>query len=211
MGRSRFGWIAALSLGPTLALGGCATTGPLPDVRTADDLGEARWVETTPSVRTLLVAPRRIGPVARPGEDAADLAIGSFFARYDSPAGPLDQLALMVVLEGRTSTHILDSGLSLMLEIDGEFFEGEPGLGNNSVSWNPADEGRATLAIPISPEILRALASAESVRGRIGAYAVFDFPTAERDRLGDVLNGLPQDFRPAPTAGGTRALQALIL
>jgi len=181
------------------------TTGAAPP----EGLGEARWVETTPTVRTLLVAPTRLGDVARPGEDAATLAIGSFFARYDSPRGPVDQLALMVVLEGKTAAHILDSGLSLMLEIDGHFFQGQPGLGNNSVSWDPANEGRATLAIPISRELLVALASADVVRGRVGAYATFDFPTAKRSRLGDVLRGLPADYRANPVAASLRAQGAL--
>lgn len=191
-------------------LGGCATSQADIGAPAPGDLGEARWVETTPDVRTLLVTPDRICEVALPGEDAATLAIGSFFARYDSPAGPIDQLAIMVVLEGEPTAGILQSGMSLTLEIDGEMFVGQPGLGSNSVSWDPSNDGKATLAIPISPDVLEALAGAETVRGRVGSWATFDFPTETRDRLQHVLRGLPEDFRPQPQAGSVRALQAII-
>jgi len=193
-----------------LSTGACAGPRSAPESLLPEGLGAARWVETTPDVRTLLVAPAPICQVSRPGEEAADLAIGSFFARYHAPTGPVDQLALMVVLEGETAAYILDSGLSLMLEIDGEVYAGEPGLGSNSVSWDPRDNGRATLAIPISRPILSELAEAEVVRGRIGAWATFDFPAPARDRLRDVLLGLPEDFRPTLDAAAVRALKASI-
>ena len=201
MGYEKIGWIAVISL----ILGGCATSAT-PASQAPPGLGDAHWIETQPDVRTLMVAPRPVADVARPGEDPAALAIGSFFARYDSPDGPVDQLALMVVLEGESATRVLASGRSLLLEIDGEFFQGEPGLGSNNVHWDPADGGRATLAIPISPEILRALADAELVRGRVGAYGSFDFPDRARTRLGDLLRGLPSDY--AATAP-TPALRAI--
>jgi hypothetical protein len=214
MGRKDNGRIAAPSLAFAMALlitlGGCAAGQSDVQAPVPHELGEARWVETTPQVRTLLVSPAPICEVARPGEDAAALAIGSFFARYDAPTGPVDQLALMIVLEGQTAAHILDSGLSLMLEIDGEVFTGQPGLGSNSVSWDPRNQGRATLAIPISPSVLDGLAQAEVVRGRIGAWATFDFPAPSRDRLRDVLRGLPEDFEPTVTGATVRALKASI-
>lgn len=203
MGYEKIGWIAVISL----ALGGCATSAT-PAPQHPDGIGEARWVETRTDVRTLLVSPRRVAEVARPGEDAAELAIGSFFARYESDRGPVDQLALMIVLRGETATRVLASGRSLLLEIDGEFFQGEPGLGNNSVSWDPSDGGRATLAIPISPEVLRALSDAESVRGRIGAYGAFDFPNRTRARLADLLRGLPEDFSATTPDAAVRAIVA---
>ncbi len=214
MKRTTNSWIAAPPLASALvlltALGGCATTQADIDAPAPGDLGEARWVETTPEVRTLLVTPDRICEVALPGEDAATLAIGSFFARYDSPAGPIDQLAIMLVLEGEPTAGILQSGMNLTLEIDGEMFVGQPGLGSNSVSWDPSNNGRATLAIPISPEVLDTLAGAKTVRGRVGSWATFDFPTETRNRLRDVLQGVPEDFRAQPQAGSVRSLQAII-
>ncbi len=204
MGFAKIGWTAALSIHLVGCAGmGAATPSPEPHVQT-----EARWVETRPDVRTLVVSPNRVGEVARPGERSADLAIGSFFARYRSPSGPVDQLALMVVLEGEYARHVLQSGMSLLLEIDGEFYQGEPGLGSNNVHWDPTDGGRATLAIPISPELLHSLATAELVRGRVGAYGGFDFPQSTRQRLGDVLAGIPADFNPSPSASSAKALIA---
>ncbi|HKK92965.1 MAG TPA: hypothetical protein VJ925_06000 [Longimicrobiales bacterium] len=204
MGIGKIGWTAAISI----SLAGCAGVGTPSPVQQPAVQSEARWVETRPDVRTLIVRPDRVGEVARPGEKSAGLAIGSFFARYRSPAGPVDQLALMVVLEGEYATHVLQSGMSLLLEIDGEFFQGEPGLGSNNVHWDPADGGRATLAIPISPELLHSLATADLVRGRIGAYGGFDFPESKRERLGDVLAGIPDDFNPSPNPTSARALIA---
>ncbi len=201
MGHEKIGWIAVISL----ILGGCATTAD-PAVPAPEGLGDAHWVETRPDVRTLMVAPRRVADVARPGEDAASLAIGSFFARYQSPEGPVDQLALMVVLEGESASRVLASGRSLLLEIDGEFFQGEPGLGSNNVHWDPADGGRATLAIPISPDVLRTLADADLVRGRVGAYGSFDFPDRTRARLGDLLRGLPADYSGSARGVALRAI-----
>jgi|GEM_PF-4883059 len=204
MGYGKIGWIATISI----SLAGCARAWAPPPVQQPTLQSEARWVETRDDVRTLLVSPGRVGEVARPGEQSARLAIGSFFARYRSSAGPLDQLALMVVLEGEYATHVLQSGMSLLLEIDGEFFQGKPGLGSNNVHWDPADGGTATLAIPISPELLHTLATAELVRGRIGAYGGFDFPVSKRRRLGAVLAGIPDDFNPSPMASSVRALTA---
>lgn len=204
MGFAKNGWTAIISI----FLVGCAGVGTPAPTRQLAVESEARWVETRSDVRTLVVSPNRVGKVARPGEKSAGLAIGSFFARYRSPNGPVDQLALMVVLEGEYATHVLQSGMSLLLEIDGEFFQGEPGLGSNNVHWDPADGGRATLAIPISPELLHSLATAELVRGRIGAYGGFDFPESKRERLGDVLAGIPADFNPSPDPARAQALIA---
>jgi hypothetical protein len=191
--------LAATPVILALALSACAGGAPGPaSTRPAPDgPGEARWVESTPGTRTLLVSPDRVARVSDPGESSADLAIGAFFARYTSEAGPLDQLALMVVLEGEEATRLLDSGLQLVLQIDGEYFIGEPGLGSNSVHWDPRNGGRATLAIPISPEILAQLCGAERVHGRIGAFASFDFPAAKRARLGDLLPEIPADYQPS--------------
>lgn len=198
--RSTMIGLAATPLILTLALAGCATGASDGATGVSDAIGEARWVESTPGTRTLLVPPDRVGAVSRPGEPGADLAIGAFFARYNSDAGPLDQVALMIVLEGEQATRLLDSGLQLLLEIDGEYFVGEPGLGSNSVHWDPRNGGRATLAIPISPETLGHLSDADRVQGRIGAFGAFEFPVGKRARLGDLLEGIPADYQPSPAA-----------
>jgi hypothetical protein len=159
-------------------------------------------------VSTLVVHPTPVGTVAKPGYRPADLHIGAFYARFDRPQGPVDQLALMVEVQGRHAAELVQESRQLLLEVDGNLFTGEPGLSENSFRIsNESGRTRATLAIPVTPEILLLLADAEDVRGRLGLWGSFVFPERCRGRLKQLLHELPPD---APLDdGAVRALSRI--
>lgn len=156
--------------------------------------GQPHWVQgPTSQVRTLLLDPVDIGPVAVPGRARSRLRVGAFFARYQRGDGPVDQLALMLEVTGPDADHVLDGSRALLLDVDGELFIGEPGASSNSVRVDQVeDAGRVTLVIPITPEYLTLLADAREVRGRVGLWAGFSFPTRARARFQALLEGLPE-------------------
>src|SRR6056297_2910630 len=59
MGIGKIGWTAAISI----SLAGCAGVGTPSPVQQPAVQSEARWVETRPDVRTLIVRPDRVGEV----------------------------------------------------------------------------------------------------------------------------------------------------
>jgi hypothetical protein len=153
-----------------------------------------RWVEgPTPDVRTLLLRPIHIGAVEGAGHAPAELDVGAFFARFDSEGGPVDQLALMIEVHGADAAELLRSSRQLLLEVDGELFVGEPGVSANSFRVDQVeDRPRATVVIPVGPEVLAQLAEADVVRGRLGLWASFTVPPSCRERFRELLAALPE-------------------
>ena len=186
--------LLVLALGLAVIPAGCAT--PSGSAHTpAPEISAARWVAgPTPEVRTLLVSPAAIARIDAPGMSDAQLSIGAFFTRWDSPSGSIDQLALLVELVGDRPMDFISFQPSLLLEMDGTVIDRAPGVTGNSVSWDTTAEGRrARMVIPITPVELRALADADQVRGRVGLWAAFAFDAAARARLATVLEGMPAD------------------
>ncbi|MEQ9569674.1 MAG: hypothetical protein RLN75_05745 [Longimicrobiales bacterium] len=179
-------------IGATLG-SGCATTAPrIPEAdRSA---GAVRGVDgPTPHVRTQLQSPIHVGAVDGAGHRPARLDVGAFFARFERSAGPMDQLALMIEVKGGDVPALLRSSRQLLLEVDGELFVGEPGISANSFRVDlVGDEPRATVVIPVAPELLARLADAEVVRGRLGLWAAFTLPPRCRTRFRDLLRALPE-------------------
>lgn len=156
-------------------------------------------------ISTLLVSPTPVGTVEKPGYAPAKLRIGAFYARFERDEGPVDQLALMIEVRGRDAEELLRESRELLLQVDGALFTGRPGISENSFRIShEAGRTRATLAIPITPEILLLLADAGEVRGRLGLWGSFTFPSHCRGHLKQLLAELPPD---APlTFTGVRAL-----
>lgn len=197
-----------VALAGALLVSGCAfhsvPEGPYP--------GDAPAVQRVESgnerVSTLLVSPTPVGTVEKPGYAPAKLRIGAFYARFDGQDGPMDQLALIVEVQGRHAPELLEESRELLLQVDGALFTGEPGVTENSFRISDdAGRPRATLAIPITPEILLLLADAHEVRGRLGLWGSFTFPVRCRGHLKQLLAELPAD---APlTLNGVRALSRI--
>ena len=170
---------------------GCAHA-PLPEI---DRTPEAvRWVEGPgPDVRTLLLRPIHIGAVDGAGHHPADVEVGAFFARFRGDSGPVDQLALMIEVRGVDAEELLRTSRELLLEVDGEFFVGQPGVSENSFRVDLVDDApRATVVIPVAPDILERLAGADVVRGRLGLWASFTVPASCRQRFRELLRALPE-------------------
>jgi hypothetical protein len=170
---------------------GCAHA-PLPEA--VPSSSDVRWIEgPTPDVRTLLLRPIRIGAVEGAGHAPAEVDVGAFFARYRSADGPVDQLALMIEVTGADAPELLRLSRQLLLEVDGELFVGEPGVSDNSYRVDHTHEApRATVVIPVGPDVLERLASAEVVRGRLGLWASFTLPSSCRQRFRELLTAMPE-------------------
>ncbi len=184
---------AILTLTGVALVSGCATYAPgLPEAERSPSA--VRWVEgPTPDVRTLLLSPIHVGVVDGAGHRPAQLDVGAFFARFQSAGGPMDQLALMIEVQGQDVPGLLRTSRQLILEVDGELFAGEPGISDNSFRVDLVDdEPRATVVIPVGPELLARLADAEIVRGRLGLWAAFTLPPDCRARFRELLQALPE-------------------
>ena len=187
---------------------GCAHA-PLPEAERLS--GDVRWVEgPTPDVRTLLLRPIHIGAVEGAGHARAEVDVGAFFARYRSDTGPVDQLALMIEVTGAEAPEMLRRSRQLLLEVDGDLFVGEPGVSANSFRVDQdGDAPRATVVIPVGPDVLARLAGAEVVRGRLGIWASFTLPSSCRQRFRDLLKALPEGASSTVLQG--RALRRVTL
>lgn len=186
--------IPCITLLGVVLLSGCAMT-PAPGAPGTPGPTAVRHVDTGHAhVSTLLVPPTDVGTVAKPGFAPAELRIGAFYARFERSEGPVDQLALMLELKGRDALALLEESRELLLQVDGHLFSGRPGVSENSFRVSTEAGGtRATLAIPVTPDVLLLLSEAGEVRGRLGLWGSFTFPDACRGRLRDLLLELPAD------------------
>lgn len=183
---------ALAALAGAVLVSGCAGQSALPDA--VPPSAAVRWVDgPTPDVRTLLLAPASVGAVEGAGHRPASLEMGAFFARFHGESGIVEQLALMIEVQGADVPGLLQRSRQLLLEVDGELFVGEPGLSENSFRVDLVDDDpRATVVIPVTVDILEHLVEAQVVRGRLGLWASFDLPVATRTRFRELLRALPE-------------------
>ena len=89
---------------------------------------------------------------------------------YQQGLGCAAALALMIEVTGTDAPELLRLSRQLLLEVDGDLFVGEPGVSANSFRVDQKDDSpRATVVIPVGPDVLERLAAAETVRGRLRA------------------------------------------
>lgn len=158
-------------------------------------------------VSTLMVDPVRIGRITVPGQPSVQVSIGAFYARFDAPGGVVDELALMVQLQGSGAESLVEASRELLLDIDGMLFTGVPGASENSFRVERSSaESRAMMAIPISPDVLLRLAEADQVRGRVGLWGSFAFPDSPRSRFAALVRSLPPGA-PRATSAAVQALR----
>lgn len=183
---------ALAALAGAVLLSGCAGHSSLPEA--VPPSSDVQWIEgPTPDVRTLLLTPASIGAVEGAGHQPASLEMGAFFARFLGDSGTVEQLALMIEVQGADVPGLLQRSRQLLLEVDGELFVGEPGLSENSFRVDLVDDApRATVVIPVTVDILEHLAEASVVRGRLGLWASFDLPADTRSRFRALLRALPE-------------------
>lgn len=187
----RIPWFALLG---GVLMSGCALN-PEPGMRGPDGSAAVQRVETGDThVSALVVTPTPVGSVQKPGYAPAKLQIGAFYARLERVDGPVDQLSLMLEVQGPDALELVRESRQLLLQVDGELFTGEPGVSENSFRVSHESGGtRATLAIPVTPRILLMLADAREVRGRLGLWGSFTFPQRCRGHLKALLHELPPD------------------
>lgn len=200
-------WTLGMALTGLLATGCLPAPGTGPTPAPQDG---ARWVEgPTSQVRTLLVPAERMSRLEAPGSPRVEVSMGAFFARFETRSGPLDQLALLVVLEGSDPVTVVELGDRLLLEMDGARFVGEPGGTANSYRLEAVPAGvRLTMAVPVGLPELERLIDAGEVRGQLGSWGVFSFPREDRIRLRSLVEQLPPGAPLlAPLGTGARLAQ----
>jgi hypothetical protein len=155
----------------------------------------AHWVQSPDGeVQTLLLDPLPVIELTRGGiPTGTTLSMGAFYARWDSPMGPLDELALMVQLVGGNPEAVLGEDMELLFAIDGEVLAGRTGASDNSRQARITPRGReVTLALPIDPDRLEQMTEAGSVRIQVGVQEAFELPLGVRIRLGSLLTSIPE-------------------
>jgi hypothetical protein len=179
------GWRRS-SLVLALALAGCL---PQPGFTEPD---EAHWIEQPDDVRVLLVPPRPTTRLEAPGLPTVDVAVGAFFARWSPGGDPVDQLALLVVMDGWDAEILTQLADRLLLEIDGTRYVGAPGSSENSLRMERTPAGlRVTMAVPVGlPELTR-LIEARDVMAQLGPWGVFGLSRDQRMRFRSLVEKLP--------------------
>lgn len=157
---------------------------------------EARRVQgPAPGVRTLLVQPTHAGRVDIPESHAeVEVSVGAFFSRWETEEARLDQLALLIQLEGEYSEELVRLGHELLLQVDEALYVGEPGNAGNSFRMKAVPAGRQlSVAIPTGVLALEDLVAARTVRGVLGQRGAFAFPGPTRQRFTSLLRNMPTD------------------
>lgn len=188
-----------LAAAGVLLAAGCAPATPSQGALGPQD-SPAQWVPgPDPGIRTLVVHPQRTGQLAVPGSnDSVQLSIGAFFSRWELEGAKLDQLALLIQLEGSDAQALMTLGRELLLEMDGALYVGEPGTTGSSFHLRTVDGVRQlSVAVPIHVLALQELIDARTVRGVLGETSAFAFPREGRARLRSLLLEMPADGAPA--------------
>jgi hypothetical protein len=121
-----------------------------------------------------------------------DVSVGAFFARWAPGGDPVDQLALLVVMEGRDAETLTQLADRLLLEIDGTRYVGAPGTSENSLRMERTAAGlRVTMAVPVGLTELTRLIEARDVMAQLGPWGVFGLPRTERLRFRSLVEKLP--------------------
>ena len=180
----------------TLLASACVPSGMAPPDPVYPDGVEARWIEgPAPGVRTLLVQPTHAGRVDILESHAeVEVSVGAFFSRWETEEARLDQLALLIQLEGDDPEELVRLSHELLLQVDEALYVGEPGNTGNSFHMKAVPAGRQlSVAIPIGVEALENLVTARTVRGILGQRGAFAFPGSTRQRFTSLLRKMPTD------------------
>ena len=108
--------------------------------------------------------------------------------------GP-DRLALVIVAENDSLKPLLRESRQLLLDVDGTLFQTHPMPDPRLYALEATSTGlKETVIVPIDRHLLTLMVESETVRGRVGHWLAFDLSDDVRDRLGDLLTALPEDF-----------------
>lgn len=156
-----------------------------------------RISDRSPTTQSVTLLPQRLEAAASFGATPeVRLYVGGMasFGAVNS-VGPVNRLALVILAASDSINPVLHESRQLLLDIDGEFYQTHPMSDPRLYTFGPTGLGYTeTVIVPIDRHLLTLLASAESVRGRVGLWLAFDLPPGVLARLGDLLTALPDDF-----------------
>ena len=156
-----------------------------------------RMSDRSPTTRSVTLLPQQLEAAASFRETPeVRLYVGGMASfRKVNGMGPVNRLALVILAASDSINPVLHESRQLLLDIDGEFYRTYPTSDPRLYTFGPTDLGYTeTVIVPIDRHLLTLLASAKSVRGRVGLWLAFDLPPEVIARLGDLLNALPDDF-----------------
>ena len=157
------------------------------------------WVsERSATRRTVTLLPQqleRTGSVEAATE--ARLYVGGMASFTDGVGvfGSPNRLALVILAANDSIRPMLRDSRQLLLDVDGELYQTNPMPDPRFYTYGWTGLGHTeTVIVPIDRDLLRLLAEAESVRGRVGHWLAFDVSRQVIDRLGDLLTAIPEGF-----------------
>ena len=176
----------------------CATSPATHSVPPEPASAEARWVEGPEAgIQTLLLSPTSVTSFETSGDGEVEVSVGAFYTRWEQRGATMDQLALLVQLEGDDLALLERAAGDIRLIMDGELYQGHPVESPSGRFREPrAGRHRLSVAVPICSENLRTLIEARDVRGQLGPSPVFRIPVTDRRRMETVLRHVP-DAGPA--------------
>ena len=167
---------------------------PAPPTSTPHILYRVAEAPVEPSTLTLL--PRRIGAqVAAGGSDEVRVYLGGLSTFRGSSADPFNKLAIVLLAARDSAAPLLQEHRQVVLDMDGRLFMTHPEPDPRLYTYQKTGFGYTeTVFIPMSREMLRRLAGAETVRGRLGHWITFELTSRCLQRLADLHEALPEGF-----------------
>ncbi len=137
-----------------------------------------RAVNRATGLTSIVVSPSPVDLGGSPRQDGLSLSIGAHYAARSGPdRDPQEVFALLFVASAERMSPIFAVDRRLLLDIDGHLFTstgsaaGRVGLYGSRTTETGI---RERVFVPISREIIRRLAEAEHVRGRLGSWVTFE-------------------------------------
>ena len=156
-----------------------------------------RMSDLSPATRSVTLLPQQLEAVASFGETPEVRLYVGGMASFRGVGGvsPVNRLALVILAASDSINPVLHESRQLLLDIDGEYYRTHKMSDPRLYTFGPTGLGYTeTVIVPIDRHLLTLLASAGSVRGRVGHWLAFDLPPEVLARLGDLLMALPDDF-----------------
>lgn len=171
---------------------GCATS-PAPDGPGGTSFPTSIREYSSGQLRFVSLEPLPVGETPTIHDRSVMLDVGALYAGPREADEGEHTLALVLRSVTRGSGPILTSGRDLLLDVDGTWVAGNPEPGGHTYQVEGTARGISeTVMVPVTPDLLRQVARADVVRGRLGPWFSFVLPPSQRAALGRILDEIPE-------------------
>ena len=157
-----------------------------------------RLADPHTGIDQLLLVPLATAAVTGEGIPVGShVEVGALFASYDRAQGDrVEGVALIIKTVCPTAEPLFAWSRRLDLEVNGVVLEGNPSPDPRLYHIGRMATGVVeTLIVPVSPDLLRALAGAKEIHGEIGRRLRFEMGSEHRAGLAAFLDELPASVR----------------